>query len=210
MTDVAWQNADPDALAGPVHYALRLPALGPAEYARLQAVLLRGTMVRTGWRRHLVGLAAAVLVGTVTGVFASYWDVGAELWIASARTGWMLSLDGFEVLFAAIGVAAVTTAALGLTLLSRQRRAVRALHAAGGDLFGGHDLLLGERGVLWRNPSRVLFVPWPRLTGAVRDGGMIFLLADRISAFWLPEALVARHPDRAGLEALIRRHVALP
>jgi hypothetical protein len=39
---------------------------------------------------------------------------------------------------------------------------------------------------------------------------MIFLLADQVSAFWLPEALVAGHPDRAGLEALIRRHVALP
>ena len=199
-----------EAAAGPVRYALQVPALGPEDYARLQGLLLRGAAPQPGWRRRLGGLLGGALVGGAIGFLAAFWEVTAELWVASAREGWLLSLDGFGVLLAILGVVVATLLALGVILISRQRRGTRALHAAGGELFGAHELMLGDDGLLWRNVSRTLFVPWPRLTGAVRQGGMLFLLADRISAFWLPEALVAAHPDRAGLEALLQRHAALP
>ena len=84
------------------------------------------------------------------------------------------------------------------------------LHGPAGALLGAHTLLLAERGILWCNESRTLFVPWSRLTGAVQQGEMLFLLADRISAFWLPDALVATHPDREGLEIFLRGHAAFP
>ncbi len=199
-----------DAIAGPVRYVLQVPALRPEDYARLQAVLLRSAAPRPSWRRRLAGLVGGGLVGGAIGLLAAFWDVRAELWVTSARRGWMLTLDGPGILLATLGVVLATVLASGMILVSRQRRGIRALHATGGELFGAHELLLGDAGLLWRNVSRTLFVPWSRLTGAMRQGGMLLLFADRISAFSLPEALVAAHPDRAGLEALLRRHAALP
>ena len=202
-------SAVPDGL-GPVRYSLQVPALALPDYARLQTVFLCGTAARSGWRRHLTGLIGSVLVGSLAGYLVVTWDISAEFWIASARRGWMLSLEDFEAVLAVLCVVLATTLALGVLQALRQRQRLRALHAAGGALLGAHTLLLAERGILWCNESRTLFVPWSRLTGAVRQGEMLFLLADRISAFWLPDALVATHPDREGLEIFLRGHAAFP
>ncbi|WP_338664386.1 hypothetical protein VQH23_04300 [Pararoseomonas sp. SCSIO 73927] len=204
------ESAEVEAAAGPPRYALQVPALGAADYARLQAVVMRPAAARPDWLRRFLGLAASCLVGGAAGYLAAAWELSAEMWVASGRDGWAWSLDGLGIVLAILGGVLATLLALGATVLSRQRRAIRVLHAAGGEIFGAHELLLGEEGLLWRNPSRTLLVPWSRLTGAVREKGMLFLVADRVSAFWLPEALIAAHPDRAGLEALLRRHVALP
>ncbi|MFT8243551.1 hypothetical protein [Roseomonas sp. BN140053] len=201
-----------EAALGPVHYALAVPALGPADHLRLQGLLLRAaTGPRRGWGSNLAGLLGGSVVGGLGGYLAAAWDLQAGLWVVSTRhAGWNWELDGLGAFLAALGLVAATLLGMALLLRGRQRRALRALHAAGGEIFGAHELLLGEAGLLWRNPSRTLFVPWSRLTGAARKDGMLFLLADRISAFWLPEALLAGHPDRPGIEALLRRHVALP
>ncbi|MBP0494267.1 hypothetical protein [Roseomonas indoligenes] len=199
-----------EAAAGPPRYALQVPALGLADYGRMQVVLMRAASVRPGWRRRLLGLAGGCLVGGTAGYLAASREVSAEMWLVSGRDGWAWSLDGFGLVLAVLGVVLATVLALGVILSSRQRRGIHALHAAAGDLLGAHELLLGEDGLLWRNPSRTLLVPWSRVTGAVRQGGMLLIIADRISAFWLPEALIAAHPDRAGLESLLRRHGALP
>ncbi|WP_458096464.1 hypothetical protein [Roseomonas sp. WA12] len=196
--------------AGPSRYSLQVPALSERDHARLQAVLLRGAAQRPDWRRRLGGLAAGSLVGAAAGFLAAHWDIAAELWITSGRTGGVWSLEGPGILLAVLAVVLATMLALTVILTSRQRRAMQSLHAAGGELYGPHELVLGEHGLLWRNPTRTLLVPWSRLTGAVRTGGLLLLIADRISAFWLPEALIASHPDRAGLEALLRQHTQLP
>jgi hypothetical protein len=200
-----------DAEVGPVRYALEMPALGAADYARLQAVLLRGLpRARPGWRGRLAGFLVALVAGGTGGYLASEWDVTTEFWIGSARQGWQWTLDGFGVVLAVLGMMLATLLLFALPVRARQHDALRALHAAGGELFGAHALLLGERGIFWHNASRTLVVPWSRITGAVRREGMLFLLADRISAFWLPEAVIAAHPDRAGLEAFLRQHASLP
>lgn len=200
-----------EAAAGPVLYVLRVPAIGPEDYARMQTLLVRGAWpggVR--WGRLLAGLAGGALFGGLAGWLASVWDLQAELWVMSPRKDWQLGLEGLGIVLGALGVALATLLAMAVSLGSRRRRGLRALHAAGGELFGAHDLLVGEDGLLWRNASRILFVPWSRMTGGVRRAGMVYLLADGVSAFWLPEALVAAHPDRAGLEALLRERAQLP
>ena len=195
---------------GEARFRLSVPGIGLDDYARMQRIMLRAGTPPSRWRGRLLGFAGGVvLAGVGIGLVTAY-QIESEFWISSLSDGWVWSANGFEVLLLVLGLLAAMLLAWGVLAGRGYARAIRRLHAGGGGMHGAHELLLGEAGLLWRNDSRITFVPWTEITGAERAQGMLFLLASRISAFWLPEDVLAAHPERSGLLALLGRHVRLP
>ncbi|MBS7812075.1 hypothetical protein [Roseococcus pinisoli] len=205
---MSWALA-PDPQAGGVRYRLQVPALELPGYMALQRVA--GAKVRgagSGWRRLLTGLLLCVLIGGPLGYAAAHWNLRARLWISSdlhEAKGWILM--GSEVFF--LGVALVMLTALALVFLQvmAMRRMLRAYHRASGEVLGAHELLLGEKGLVWRNRTRVVFVPWSQMDAIVTTPGTVFLMTEGPSAFWLPESLLAGLRERQGVMDYLQRHI---
>jgi len=191
---------------GKVAYTLDVPALSLEDYVRMQRLLLRPDLKVNpastakakranrflSWKT-LIWIVIGALVGWAAGV--NGWT--AELWIGIEDTdaGWLLGGKGVIVLALLLMLISVF---FGVMYLSRaQRSLLRDIHAAGGGLFGAHQLQFGEGGILLHNASRSAIVPWSVITEIVADKSVTFIIADRISAYWLPESLLAAMPDRA-------------
>lgn len=203
---MSWALA-PDPQAGVVRYRLRVPALDLPGYMALQRVAaakLRGG----GWRRLLTFLVLCVLIGGPLGYAAAHWNLRARLWITSdlhASKGWMLL--GGEVFFLGVALVMLTALALVVVQVMAVRRTLRAYHRASGEVLGAHELLLGEKGLVWRNRARVVFVPWSQMSGIVTTPGTVFLMTEGPSAFWLPETFLAGLRERQGVMDYLRRHI---
>jgi hypothetical protein len=215
MTDIdATQdlNAPPAHRLGAVDYRLQIPALSLAGYVRMQRVLLLpqpGGPGRTrsrwsSWRSLILG----VVVGIVLGVMASAYDWTAELYVGidDSDAGWLVG--GRGVLVLAFMIAAVTTLCGIIALQRAQARILARVHAAGGELFGAHDLTIGDGGIFLHNVARTTFVPWSAVTRVVQDRDGIFIVADHVSAFWITENVLAALPDRAAFLASLERRMA--
>ncbi len=191
---------------GAVAYTLQVPALSLDDYVRMQRLLLRPELKSTpalnaasrrpnkflSWKT-LIWIVIGGLVGWAAGV--NGWT--AELWIGIEDTdaGWLIGGKGVIMLAFLLMLISVF---FGVMYLSRAQRSVlRDIHAAGGELFGAHELYFGEGGILLQNASRSSIVPWSVITEIVEDKGVTFIIADRISAYWLPESMLAAMPDRA-------------
>ncbi len=196
--------------SGTARYVLQVPGLGFDDYVRMQAAMLRPDPAKParGWRGTLLGLAGGGVLAIIGFWLAGRSDLRAEFWMESGN--WFLSLTGLEVVVLLSCLLAAMLLGWALVTVLRYRRLLRRLHEDGGAMHGAHELLVGDAGLLWRNDSRIVFVPWAEMTGAARLDGMLFLFASRVSAFWMPEAVLAAQPDRAGLLALLARHVRLP
>lgn len=203
---------------GAVAYTLQVPALSLDDYVRMQRLLLRpdlnvnaASTARTkranrflSWKT-LVWIVIGGLVGWAAGV--NGWT--AELWIGIEDTdaGWLLGGKAVIVLAFLLMLVSVF---FGVMYLSRaQRSLLRDIHGAGGGLFGAHDLYFGEGGILLQNASRSALVPWSVITEIVADKGVTFIIADRISAYSLPESLLAAMPDRAEFMHYLERKSGL-
>lgn len=191
---------------GAVAYTLQVPALSLDHYVLMQRLLLRPDLKVNAastakakranrflnWKT-LIWIVIGALVGWAAGV--NGWT--AELWVGIEDTdaGWLLSGKGVVMLAFLLMLVSVF---FGVMYLSRaQRNLLRDIHSAGGDLFGAHQLHFGEGGILLQNASRSAIVPWSVITEIVADKGVTFIIADRISAYWLPESMLAAMPDRA-------------
>ena len=214
MTDIdAAQDLDTplETKIGAVDYRLRVPAIAYPGYLRMQRVLLQQPAARGGrrtrWSSWLVLIGCGV-VGGVLGATASAGDWTAELFIgvADSDDGWFLG--GRGVLVLAFVLMAVSLAG-GMFVLQRvQSRILRNVHAAGGELFGAHELAFGQGGIYLSNVARRALVPWSAVTGVVKDLDGIFIVADHVSAFWITENVLAALPDRAGFMAYLAQRMA--
>lgn len=189
---------------GQVAYTLDVPALSLDDYVRMQRLLLRPDLKsasriarkRPGrlrnWKTWIW-----VVIGGLLGWAAAACHWTAELWIGveDSDAGWLFG--GAGVILLALGLMVISVF-FGVFYLSQtQRLLLSDIHAAGGGLFGAHQLQFGEGGILLHNASRTAIVPWSVITEIVADKGVTFIIADRISAYWLPESLLAAMPDRA-------------
>ncbi|QEI08700.1 YcxB family protein [Pigmentiphaga aceris] len=188
---------------GKVAYTLNVPALSFDDYVRMQRLLLRPDLKsasciarkRSGriwnWKTWIL-----VVIGGSLGWAAGAYDLSAELWIGveDSDAGWLFG--GLSVILLALGLMLLSVF-FGVFYLSQtQRLLLGDIHAAGGGLFGAHQLQFGDGGILLHNASRSSIVPWSVITEIVADKGVTFIIADRISAYWLPESLLAAMPDR--------------
>ena len=189
---------------GKVAYTLDVPALSLEDYVRMQRLLLRPDLKsasRTARKRRgrfwNWQTWVWVAIGGALGWAASAYDLTAELWIGVADTDVSWLFGGLGVTLLALGLLVISVF-FGVFYLSQtQRLLLSDIHAAGGELFGAHQLHFGEGGILLQNTSRSAIVPWSAITEIVADKGVTFIIADRISAYWLPESLLAAMPDRA-------------
>ena len=189
---------------GKVAYTLDVPALSLDDYVKMQRLLLRpdlksASRIARPRRGRLWNWKTWILVaiGGTLGWAAAAYNLTAELWIGVEDTdaGWLFG--GLGVILLALGLMLISVF-FGVFYLSQtQRLLLSDIHAAGGDLFGAHKLHFGEGGILLQNASRSSIVPWSVITEIVEDKGVTFIIADRISAYWLPESMLAEMPDRA-------------
>lgn len=201
----------PEHRLGAVDHRLQIPALALPAYIRLQRVLLRqppSTARKRTWASSLIFLIACMVTGGIVGVLTSALDLSATLWVGIDDTdaGWVF--EGREVVLLAFLLMVVTAVCGALQLQRHHRRMLRNVHAAGGELFGAHELVIGEGGLFLHNVARSQFVPWTAVTRVVDDEDGIFIVADHISAFWVPESVLSALPDRAAFMACLDRRAA--
>lgn len=208
---------------GPVHYVLQVPGLAFDHYMKMQRTLIRPsrdagrhggtpvqqqpTRLRRAWRWFL-GTLPWWLIGGLAGYLASSELGGIGLWISLEDTdlGWSISLAG--VIGIAFGLVLLTLLASVLVAQVFQRKLLRRLHAAGSGIFGAHELVFGRDGILWRNASRCLIVPWSQVTRLAPGPEMLVIVADQISGFWLQEGVLAALPDRAAFMTYLGERIA--
>ncbi len=192
----------------PIHYRMPSPALDFGQYLDLQKHLLKG-LGRRGRLRGWGGVLALILLGMIVSTLPAVLGLQSELWLAN-RTGsseWLFDTDGvFTVLLSLLLLGMLIGSAW--TSLA-QMRLLRAIHAESSGLFAAHEVLFGERGVLWRNDQRATLLPWASFTRLVRGHGQWLLIADHASAIWMPDAALADGPGEASVLDLIARHTGL-
>jgi hypothetical protein len=201
-----------EAEIGAIHYTLDVPALDEAGYATLQRTVMAPILSprrRPLWNIAIVLLASAA-IGGLGGYLASRWSLAAQMWIGSFETGEGWELDGSDIFLGAMGL--VLLSFIGAMLLVRlnQRRALRRLHHASGSMLAAQLLDFGDHGILARSEGRAGLMLWPRITGLLQAPGYLFILVDQASAFWVPEDLLARLPDRDGFMRFLRAHIGQP
>jgi hypothetical protein len=196
---------------GAIAYRLKIPAIDLAGYVRMQLLLVRPSSARGGRRSRwsfVPFMLVCCVVGVALGVSASVYDWSAELWFGTTDgdAGWVLGGRGVIVL--GFLLVAVTTICGVIALQRAQFRVMRNIHAAGGELFGAHDLLIGEGGVYLHNVARSAFVPWSSVTRVAQDKDGIFIVADHVSAFWITADVMAALPDRDAFMRYLEQRMA--
>lgn len=191
---------------GAIDYAFDVPALDPAGHRALQRALLRPLQRRPLWWRGLMLLVWAG-GGPAIGLLLARQNWFAMLWFGRGDTGEMWKLDAGATLLVGLGLLLGGLFGGIATILVQQVRMVNRVHADGGPLYGAHRLLLGEHGMLWRNASRTLILPWSQVTGLVPGRDQLLVIFDRVSAVWLPESLLAGLPDRAAFMAYLQSRI---
>ncbi|EHL99712.1 hypothetical protein HMPREF9946_02987 [Acetobacteraceae bacterium AT-5844] len=186
-------------------YALDVPPLDEKDYFALQQAMMVPAL-RAG-RKLLRNFAIVVLAGAVVGGLGGYFSarasLDAEAWIGSFRTGEGLALRGAEVFFAMTALIILTMLATTALIIVSRRASLRKLFRASVDLLSAHRLELGDDGILWRNGGRLTFVPWSRVSGLHKGRGILFIIVDKVSAFWVQEQALAALPDREGFMAYL-------
>lgn len=193
---------------GPVTLRLKSPALSLDAYLDLQRVVWAVLKPRTRlavWR----GLTLWVLGGIGVGLLAGWLGFRAELWVALTRLDVDTYLLDGSVLLAGLLLALLPAAWVAVRMTQQQLAALRTVHAQSGELFAEHEILFGERGVLWRNAHRTTVIRWASFSALRRGQGQWLLIADHASAIWLPDAALAEGPGEAEVLAQIERHTGL-
>jgi hypothetical protein len=201
-----------EAEIGTIHYTLEVPALDEAGYAKLQAAVM--APILSPRRRPLLNIAivlvASVAIGGLGGYLASYWSLNAQMWIGSFETGEGWELGGSEVFLGTVSLILLTFILAMVLVRMNHRRMLRRLHHASSRLLGLQKLDFGENGILARNEGRASVNLWSRVTGLREAPGYLFITVDHASAFWLPETLLARLPDREGFMHFLRARIGQP
>ncbi|WP_419898510.1 hypothetical protein [Roseomonas sp. USHLN139] len=198
---------------GRIEHELQVPALDVAGYLALQRALLQ-PLRRPFFPRRLVmmilWLGFCVLLGLGIGWLSVQQGWLASLWLMRADTGQEWRLGGAAVAFAGLGLWMLGLAMGVLLCLRQQMRLLRWLHREAGEMLGAHALIMGEHGLLWRNASRSVLLPWRRVNRLVATPSQLFIVVDQASALWLPESLLAALPDRAGFMAYLESRIPAP
>ncbi|MBE9607070.1 YcxB family protein [Acetobacteraceae bacterium H6797] len=196
---------------GEIHYGFKVPALDFANYLNLQRVVWRRLLVGRKRRAWLKIIIACIIGGVLGGLGA--WGAGVinldvQLWIGFGDEGRGWLIEGFDFFLLSMGLV------LGMLFLARflavwrTRMQLRIVHEVNSATLAAHEILIGDKGVIWRNEKRVFFMPWSEITGMQSFGGMLFLVCDDISALWIPEALIQTMPDREEFLAFLRARIA--
>ncbi|ONG44595.1 hypothetical protein BKE38_28040 [Pseudoroseomonas deserti] len=198
---------------GPIEQELLVPALDIGGYLALQRALLqplRRPFFPRGLLRLTLWIGACMLLGLGLGWLSARQGWMGELWLARGDTGQDWRLGGAAVVFAGLGLWMLGLTMGVLLCMRQQMRLLRWLHREAGEMLGAHNLIMGEHAMLWRNASRSVLLPWARVNRLVATPGQLFIVVDQASALWLPEALLAALPDRAGFMAYLESRIPTP
>jgi hypothetical protein len=194
---------------GPIRHTLEIPALDQAGYRQLyRLVTVPRVRRRFSALRFGIFIALCCVLGVALSYGASRLTLTGQAWIGRLDIGEGLSLNGIEMFLCTVGVVLLTILAVGVALLLNIGAQMRRLHQAMAPTLAPHRLSFGDRGVIYHAPGKTSVLDWSRVEGLRQGQGITFLVVDGISAFWLPEAVLARYPDRVGLMSLITAGIA--
>ncbi|WP_159997471.1 hypothetical protein [Roseomonas sp. 18066] len=195
---------------GRIEQELLVPALDIGGYLALQRALLqplRRPFFPRGLAMLAVWIGGCALLGLGLGWLSVQQGWMGELWLARGDSGREWRLGGSTVVFAGLGLWLLGLAMGMLLCLRQQMRLLRWLHREAGEMLGAHNLMMGEHGMLWRNASRSVLLPWGRVNRLVATPGQLFIVVDQASALWLPEPVLAALPDRAAFMAYLESRI---